>query len=167
MPGRPPKPTAIKVLEGNPGHRPLNQLEPEPPAGQPDMPADLSKEAKAEWIRIVPILMGMKVLTRADGEALGGYCEACAMVESAKKEIKKYGMTVRTMMGRKKNPAVAILESFMKIKRAYLSDFGLSPASRTRVKADAGEGKKDPMEEFLKRPKVKSLANAEGQSRPN
>ncbi|MEQ8198694.1 MAG: phage terminase small subunit P27 family, partial [Clostridiaceae bacterium] len=28
--GRKPKPTAIKVLEGNPGKRPLNKNEPKP-----------------------------------------------------------------------------------------------------------------------------------------
>ena len=29
--GRKPKPTALKVLEGNPGKRPLNDREPVPP----------------------------------------------------------------------------------------------------------------------------------------
>lgn len=32
--GRKPKPTALKVLEGNPGKRPLNDHEPIPPKGE-------------------------------------------------------------------------------------------------------------------------------------
>ena len=36
--GRKPKPTALKVLEGNPGKRPLNDREPVPPKGRAQMP---------------------------------------------------------------------------------------------------------------------------------
>ena len=31
--GRKPKPTALKLLEGNPGKRPINEHEPVPPKG--------------------------------------------------------------------------------------------------------------------------------------
>ena len=31
--GRKPKPTALKILEGNPGKRPINENEPIPPKG--------------------------------------------------------------------------------------------------------------------------------------
>ena len=36
--GRKPKPTALKVLEGNPGKRPLNDREPVPPKATLEMP---------------------------------------------------------------------------------------------------------------------------------
>lgn len=36
--GRPPKPTAIKELEGNPGKRPLNKNEPKPKQTAPKCP---------------------------------------------------------------------------------------------------------------------------------
>ena len=40
--GRPPKPTYLKVLEGNPGKRPLNENEPKPKPSAPKCPAWLS-----------------------------------------------------------------------------------------------------------------------------
>ena len=49
MAGRKPKPTSLKVLEGNPGKRQLNPNEPKPDASVPKCPAWLSKEAKREW----------------------------------------------------------------------------------------------------------------------
>ena len=50
--GRKPKPTALKVLEGNPGKRPLNDREPVPPKGTLKCPAWLLPEAKKEWKRL-------------------------------------------------------------------------------------------------------------------
>ena len=50
--GRKPKPTALKVLEGNPGKRPLNLFEPTPEDKMPECPDWLEDEAKAEWDRL-------------------------------------------------------------------------------------------------------------------
>ena len=46
--GRKPKPTALKVLEGNPGKRPLNENEPKPENKAPRCPSWLEQEAKNE-----------------------------------------------------------------------------------------------------------------------
>ena len=151
MAGRRPKPTALKELNGNPGHRPLNKLEPKPEAGAPEMPDDLSPAAKKEWNSIVPILLSMNVLTIADGKALGGYCEAFALARQAKREIKKFGITILTMAGRKKNPAVGVYVEAEKLMRAFLSDFGMSPATRSRLTTTAPKEDEDPMRVFLKR----------------
>jgi phage terminase small subunit len=45
-------PTALKVVMGNPGKRPLNQLEPKPRLAIPSCPAHLHATAKAEWKRL-------------------------------------------------------------------------------------------------------------------
>ncbi len=50
MPGRPPKPTALKLLQGNPGKRPLPKGEPRPPVGC-EPPANLTKRARGVWDR--------------------------------------------------------------------------------------------------------------------
>ena len=44
--GRRPKPTALKKLEGNPGKRPLNELEPVPPVASLRCPNYLLPEAR-------------------------------------------------------------------------------------------------------------------------
>ena len=50
--GRKPKPTAVKVLEGNPGKRPLNMFEPVPDKVAPECPSWLNDEAKAEFMKL-------------------------------------------------------------------------------------------------------------------
>lgn len=50
--GRKPKPTAVKVLEGNPGKRSLNTGEPKPEKKAPRCPSWLEEEAKEEWKRM-------------------------------------------------------------------------------------------------------------------
>jgi len=50
--GRKPKPTALKVLEGNPGKRPLNLNEPKPEKKASKCPSWLEPEAKKEWRRM-------------------------------------------------------------------------------------------------------------------
>ena len=53
--GRRPKPTALKKLEGNPGKRPLNELEPVPPVASLRCPNYLLPEARKEWRRLAPM----------------------------------------------------------------------------------------------------------------
>jgi P27 family predicted phage terminase small subunit len=169
MAGRNPKPTALRELEGNRGHRPLNRKEPKPPSGVPRMPKWLSKPARKIWKETVPLLMEMKVLTMSDGEALGSYCEACVTLQKAQEEIALNGVVVaiyetgddgkilkdedgkRHLLDYKTNPAVTIADKAMKLKRALGSDFGLSPVSRAKLHTEPDGQQQDPMESFLRR----------------
>ena len=51
--GRKPKPTALKMLEGNPGGRPLNTKEPRPEKKAPRCPSWLEDEAKKDDVELV------------------------------------------------------------------------------------------------------------------
>ena len=73
-PGPVKNPTALKILAGNPGRRPLPKDEPQPQRGRPNCPAWLGKEAKATWKKLAPRLNDMGVLTLVDGNALTRYC---------------------------------------------------------------------------------------------
>ena len=64
-----PKPTALKVLEGNPGKRPLNDHEPIPPKGELKCPSWLLPEAKKEWKRLASSLEAMGVPVTAESFA--------------------------------------------------------------------------------------------------
>ena len=65
--GPAPQPTALKVLRGNPGKRPLNKREPEPPTDNPPhCPDHLDDVAKVEWNRLVAIVTQMWILSEAD-----------------------------------------------------------------------------------------------------
>jgi P27 family predicted phage terminase small subunit len=157
---------------GNPGHRPLNANEPSAQEGVPDMPQGLSPAAQQEWHRIIPILQDMRVLTIAYSAALAGYCQAYARWLEAESDIAEHGAIIEEPIirrhrneedeiagyKRKKNPAVAIANESLKIMRAFLSDFGLSPASLSKVSENAEQeqgledilGADDPGEESPK-----------------
>jgi phage terminase small subunit len=60
--GRKPKPTILKLLEGNPGKKPLNMNEPKPEMTAPECPSWLEAEAQEEWHRMSEQLYGMGVL---------------------------------------------------------------------------------------------------------
>ena len=97
--GRKPKPTALKVLEGNPGKRPLNDHEPIPPKGELKCPSWLLPEAKKEWKRLASSLEAMGVLTMADLTAFAGYCQAYARWKEAEEFITQHGSIFKTPSG--------------------------------------------------------------------
>lgn len=143
MAGRRPLPTAMKVLAGNPGHRPLNAEEPQPPKGAPEMPKGMSRAARREWKKITTELTILGLLTVVDGKALGEYCKLMGLAETyyfiALKEpmvtepvFDKTGMCVGDKI--KVHPATAAYLGCSKAAKAYLIEFGLTPASRTKLK---------------------------------
>ena len=93
--GRKPKPTALKVLEGNPGHRPLNKKEPMPKGKLPRCPEWLEDDAKKEWKRLGKVLAEMGMLTEIDRAAFAGYCQAYARWKGAEEFITQHGDMVR------------------------------------------------------------------------
>jgi len=68
--GRRPKPTALKILEGNPGKRRLGRGTPTPLVGVPPCPAHLRGRARVAWVRIGEHLARMGVATSVDQDAL-------------------------------------------------------------------------------------------------
>lgn len=153
--GRKPKPTALKLLEGNPGKRPINEHEPVPPKGTVKCPTWLEPEAKKEWKRLAPSLEAMGVLTQADLTAFAGYCQAYARWKEAEEFISQHGSIFQTPSGYVQQvPQVSIAQQNLKIMQSFCSEFGLTPATRARIIAN-GSGKDDvssddPMESLLK-----------------
>ena len=74
--GRPPKPTALRILNGKAGHRSLNKSEPQIEPGAPDAPEHLLPEARAEWDRVCGRLVASGIMTVIDAGALAAYCQA-------------------------------------------------------------------------------------------
>ena len=101
MAGRKPKPTALKVLEGDrgKGRRPINEHEPIPPKGGVKCPSWLLPEAKKEWKRLAASLEAMGVLTMADLTAFAGYCQAYARWREAEDFITQHGSIFKTPSG--------------------------------------------------------------------
>lgn len=149
--GRKPKPTALKVLEGNPGRKPLNDKEPKPEKRAPKCPSWLEPEAKKEWKRMAKVLETMGILTQIDMTAFAGYCQAYARWKEAEEFLSKHGTIFKTPSGYiQQVPQVSIAQTYLKVMKDFCSEFGLTPASRSRIRVDMQEkAKDDPMAELL------------------
>lgn len=150
MSGRPPKPTALKQLAGNPGHRPLNNTEPQFERTLPKCPTFIKGEARREWKRVVIELFDAGLLTSIDRAALAAYCQAWARWVEAEKRITENGYTFKTESGyQQQTPWVGIANSALDLMRKFMSEFGMTPSSRSRVKVEKPK-EVDPFEEFVK-----------------
>ena len=149
--GRKPTPTALKVLEGNPGKRPLNNSEPKPLKKAPSCPKWLEPEAKKEWKRLAKQMEQLGILTEVDMAAFAGYCQASARWKEAEEFITQHGTIVRTPSGYwQQVPQVSIAQTYLKVMNRFAEQFGLTPASRSRIVADSNNtGPSDDMEELL------------------
>lgn len=147
--GRKPKPTNIRVLQGNPGRRPLPENEPQPPEGEIVPPSTLSPAALEYWKQHEPILLAMGVLTTADVAALAEMCEVEAEFWAARAVVHAEGMFMTFEGGRLiEHPAVKVASDAQKRLMRLQVEFGLTPSSRTRVKAQPKEAKKSALEEL-------------------
>ena len=149
--GRKPKPTELKILQGNPGKRTLNKREPRP-EGIPTCPTHLDKAAKAEWRRITKELIPLGLLTNVDRAALAAYCAAYARWADAEKQIQKFGAVIKSPKSGFPipNPYVTIANTSMDHMRKYMVEFGLTPSSRSRLQVEPVKPQRDPFEEFMR-----------------
>lgn len=140
MPGPPKKPTALKELAGNPGKKPLPKHEPKF-SGIPTCPSHLDKLAKAEWKRMVKELKPLGLLTNADRAAFAIYCQMWSRWVQAEQKIAETAMTYTThdANGKPKaiiqSPYVGIANRAAEICHKFLTEFGFTPSSKTRVAA--------------------------------
>lgn len=139
--GPAPKPTALKVLQGNPGKRALPKGEPRPAAGKvPAAPRWLGEEARREWRRVARTLHGAGLLTEADHDALALYCETFASWRRAEGFVRKNGEVIRTAAGNViQNPYLSIANRAKKDALVLLREFGMTPAARSRISIEGGD----------------------------
>ncbi len=150
--GRKPTPTALKLVKGNPGKRPLPKNEPKPLLCVPEAPFHLSDDAKAAYARFARIAFDMGTLTEADGTALERMAEVYAEVLRYRNLVANEGATFTSDSGLiKANPAVSMLSDADRRLRGYLVDFGMTPSARSKVQviSNGDEGQADPAAEFF------------------
>ena len=113
--GRKPKPTAVKIRQGNPGKRKLNENEPQfsefdentPP------PDDLNENGKIMWAFVLKELIPQKVLLKTDLQTVANYCIAYQNRKQANRDIERYGSVIESETGIKRNPAYTTLKEAM------------------------------------------------------
>jgi P27 family predicted phage terminase small subunit len=122
------------------------------------MPKGLSRVARREFRFMCRALDALGLLSVADGSALALYCEAVAQKEKALKELNKLGAAIETygidkngervFLGMKKNPWWSIWVDPCKLEKAFLIEFGLTPASRRNLKVTIK--RPNPLDELMK-----------------
>lgn len=150
MAGRRPKPTAQRILEGNPGKRPLNKTEPKY-GGVPTCPPELNAAASKEWKRICGELTAQGMLTSVDRAALAAYCVNYVRWLNAEEQIEKFGAVIRSPKSGYpvQNPYVGVSNTAQDQMRKFLVEFGMTPASRTRLKVDSAPKGGDRLAAFM------------------
>lgn len=158
-----PRPTKIKILNGEPNQDRINRKEPQPREGRPTMPPHLNKPAQTEWKRIIPELQAMGILTKVDRAALAGYCQAWGKWVQVENKIKKLtnaleakGHDAGDLYLLKQDSEKANIKLLLNASRdnlelmkSFLTEFGMTPSSRSRITVEKDTAKEDELEEFL------------------
>ncbi len=145
--GRKPKPSELRLIEGNREHRPI-LINPKPRPVYPRAPRWIDPAAKKEWKKMMPALYRLGLLTEIDITALAAYCQCFAKWKEA--EIKAIIGIFKTDTGYiSQNPYINIALKYEKAMRAYLTEFGMTPSSRTRLSTNEAE-EENQMETLLK-----------------
>src|SRR5262245_33054691 len=134
--GRRPQPTALKVLRGNPGKRPLNPSEPTltraeksfdtPPRELADDPA-----AAAEWARVAPMLRAAGLVSEAERGALTALCQQWSRYIAAHAQVIALGMCIETAKGVPiPNPYLLVADRALTHCHRLWNELGLTPSGR-------------------------------------
>jgi P27 family predicted phage terminase small subunit len=109
----------------------------------PQPPTWLSREARAEWRRVVPGLQRLDLLKEEDRAALAAYCETWATFVDATRMVRREGLTIDAKQGTLPHPAVGIARSSGRELRAFAAHFGLTPSSEMALGKVNGDGEED------------------------
>ncbi|MDF7657626.1 phage terminase small subunit P27 family [Erwiniaceae bacterium L1_54_6] len=154
MPGPSKTPSHLQLVRGNPSKRPLNKNEPKPPSGVPLTPKHFDKQGKYWFKRMAEELDACGVITQLDGKALELLVEAYTEYRHHCDTLEIEGYTYRVKTQNedvlvKAHPAAAMKADAWKRIRAMLGEFGMTPATRSKINT-GGADEVDPLAEFLK-----------------
>ena len=137
-----PQPTVLKLLKGNPGRRPLNQLEPEPARDAIVPPAYLVGPSLAKWNEMLPSLVATGVMTNADVETLARYCTmyeqflfCLAEIRAGRDQIELKHPETGELLNIKSTPAGLNMHKLAASRLRIEQEFGLTPSARSGIVA--------------------------------
>lgn len=151
--GRKKLPSKFHVLNGTdrPCRRNENEPTPEIDSEIPKPPKHLSKKAKKEWARMSKVLYNNGLLTQLDYAEFEIYCQAWGVLEEAEELMKKSLISMKTSDGTSiktglimvtkngnviNSPFLNIANTARRDCHKFLSEFGMTPSSRTKTKAE-------------------------------
>lgn len=101
----------------------------------PNPPTWLSREARAEWRRVVPGLTRLDLIKPEDRGTLTAYCETWARFVDATRTVQREGMTLTNQdSGRVYvHPCVQIANTAARQFLRYAQEFGLTASAEHRL----------------------------------
>lgn len=160
--GRPRKPTALHLVNGNPSKIPNLEekfaAEPKPmmvsPDALPPPPECLTQTGAEVWRENTAFLSRMKVLTVADLQLLEMYCVAYEgyrgcwkMIRDANTQFYKPYAGSNCVQ---ELPHGGTMRSYMKVMIEISREFGMTPAARGRMTLPEDKEAEDEMERLLR-----------------
>ena len=157
--GRPTKASALRLVEGNRGHRPLPKGEPQPRVGVPPMPVHVKADLSAAryWrstARVLGAVAGW--VTHEMVRQLGDYATLCARRDRLTAYIRENGETYESefihkdeddrevlVKKRSRHPETVILKEVLSEIRQLEVAMGIGPVYRTKVDLSAGQDAQD------------------------
>lgn len=150
--GRPPVPTAIKLVRGNPGQRPINRDEPTPPPADMNPPPGLEGLALDKWVEMTALFSSMGVFTQADRHAVQRYCLMYEQWFNLEKHCREHGSTQITSTGYSQVTAEATLAKSLRKELLEIErQFGMTPAARSSMKVTSAAAPQNPLTAFVER----------------
>jgi len=144
MKGRIPKPSALKLLQGNPGHRKIDtRAEPQAVIGLGEPPSYLDLEARRFWFQSGEQLVGLGTLGESDAPLFAELCQLHSrnLYLSAKiaafRRVKILSSAAERKLDKLEGQRLKVSSQFIRCS----AEFGIGAASRTRirVKPDADQ----------------------------
>lgn len=136
MRGRKPVPTALRLVTGNAGHRPVNPLEPKPHVGIPACSgpsvAERQVGVEAAGARAARPWRDQRTRSRRPRRL----CQAYGRWVEAERKLKETPPLLKTPAGFvQPSPWLGIANKNLELMHKFMCELGLSPVSRTRVSA--------------------------------
>jgi P27 family predicted phage terminase small subunit len=143
--GPKPKPTTLKILEGAQKCR-INFDEPKVPAATDLSPPDwLDRHGRDHWEELAPVLSRARLLSEADRHALAMLCDDYSTIRNSMDGTDEAASEYKRVVS-----SLANADKARDRYRRMLLEFGMTPSSRSRIKAPA-DGPRDDLESFLEK----------------
>lgn len=133
---RGPKPTPrnLRILKGSNRPSRMNEKEPIVEIRAPDPPGHLTDNEADKFREVAAKLAKMRVMSDADVDALAVYAINWCRYLDATSKVREMGLIVQSPKKfPMQNPYLAVSRQSEKTCVSILTEFGLTPSSRTKV----------------------------------
>jgi len=136
------KPNKLKLVEGNPGKRPIKE-QPKLEIKNLKCPIWLNEEAKKEWERVFTLLEKLGLISDIDMTIFAMYCQNYARWKQAETELNEENLKVMGRTGYIVNPLVKISQTYQTRLKISIEKLGLSPSDRANLDIAMNDNNED------------------------